>query len=96
MSQTTPIEGLLFTGDRCSICTVIKPKLEALLNTYDSISFKTLKTAEEPIAAASHSVFSVPTLLIFAEGKEYRRYHGSFATQTVKDDLDRLVALMED
>lgn len=90
------VQGILFSGEKCGICTAIKPKLTALWEEYAVAEFSILNAEAHPELAASHSVFSVPTLLILAEGREYRRYHGAFSLQTVKSDLDRLFSLMKD
>lgn len=91
----TPIETLLFSTSRCGICQVLKPKLRELMaSTYPEIRHREIDANEAPEFAAQHTVFSAPTLVILAEGKEYRRYHGSFSLYTVQDDLDRLKELM--
>ncbi|WP_224488740.1 thioredoxin family protein [Robertkochia flava] len=94
MKVSDSISCLLFSGTHCGICQAIKPKLQAMTAQYPEVEFHIKDSAEQPELAARHSVFSIPTLLIFAEGKEYRRYHGAFSIQTVEDDLGRLISLM--
>ncbi|MBL7472373.1 thioredoxin family protein [Robertkochia sediminum] len=91
----TPIETLLFSEKRCGICQVLKPKLRELMSDFPDIAHREIDASEAPEFAAQHTVFSAPTLIIMAEGKEYRRYHGSFSVFTVQDDLERLRSLMQ-
>ena len=90
------IKALFFSGAQCSICRALKPKLLELQGRLPQLDLEMLEASQYPEVAASHSVFSIPTLLILAEGKEYRRYHQSFSLITVENDLNRLVELMGD
>ena len=86
---------MLFSGEHCGICQAIKPKLRAVTDELSPVDLQIIDAASHPELAASHTVFSIPTLLIIAEGKEYRRYHGAFSMQTVENDLQRLINLMQ-
>lgn len=96
MNDQNPVQTLLFSSQKCSICTAIKPKLKALMAEYPNLDFNIINAEQEPGRAAGHSVFNVPVLLILAEGREYRRYQGAFSMDTVRSDIDRLYLLMED
>jgi thioredoxin-like negative regulator of GroEL len=70
-------EGIIyyFSHEDCNICKVLLPKIKLLL----SEKFQKLKIAycdvkEHPEIAAQNSIFTVPTLLIFFDGKEYHRF----------------------
>lgn len=90
------VEGILFSGKNCGICTALKPKLSEVMKAYPDIDYKVVIAEEEPALAASHTVFNVPVLLILAEGREFRRYHGAFSLNEVKNDVDRLLKLIGD
>lgn len=90
------VEAILFSGKNCGVCTAIKPKLSDLMKGYPEIDFKVVLAEEEPSMAAAHTVFNVPVLLILAEDKEYRRYHGAFSLNQVRQDIERLLLLMSE
>lgn len=90
------VEAILFSGENCGICTALKPKLSEVMKTYPAIDYRVVIAEKEPSLAASHTVFNVPVLLISAEGREYRRYHGAFSLNQVENDIDRLLSLMGD
>ncbi|AFK87397.1 MULTISPECIES: thioredoxin family protein [Thermoanaerobacterium] len=64
---------LYFSTNDCGICTTLLPKLEAMLLNYDKISSCHVSIDELPAASSEFSVFTVPTVLLFAEGKEVIR-----------------------
>ena len=95
MTQNNSIELLLFSGEKCGICHALKPKLSQLTQSLQGVEFRVIQAEKEPRFAAGHSVFSVPTVLLLAEGREYRRYHGSFSVDILRTDLERLLHLMQ-
>ncbi|MGP4077899.1 thioredoxin family protein [Halobacillus sp. K22] len=57
----------------CSVCHSLKPQVEELLEEYPGISSIHVDASEVPEAAGQFSVFSVPAVLVFSEGKELFR-----------------------
>ncbi|HHV75450.1 thiol reductase thioredoxin [Thermoanaerobacterium sp. PSU-2] len=64
---------LYFSTNDCGICTTLLPKLEMMLLNYDQISSGHVSIDELPAASSEFSVFTVPTVLLFVEGKEVIR-----------------------
>ncbi|AEF16895.1 Thioredoxin domain-containing protein [Thermoanaerobacterium xylanolyticum LX-11] len=64
---------LYFSTNDCGICTTLLPKLEEMLLNYDKISSGHVSIDELPATSSEFSVFTVPTVLLFVEGKEVIR-----------------------
>ncbi len=64
-----------FSHEQCSVCKVLKPKIEELLReSFPKMLMYYCDTVEQPEVAAQNRVFTVPTILIFIEGKETFRF----------------------
>lgn len=69
-----PAVMLYFYNDNCQPCQNLRPKVEALLQSeFEKFRLIYIKGEEFPQLAADFMVFSLPTLVIFLEGKEYIR-----------------------
>ena len=63
---------LYFTTTTCNVCKSIFPKLEALMQDYTNTTIK-IDAEQFPDIAGQHLIFTVPTILVFFEGKEVLR-----------------------
>jgi len=63
---------LYFTTTTCNVCKSIFPRLEELMQAYPQKLYK-IDAEQFPELAGQNRVFTVPTILIFAEGKEVLR-----------------------
>ncbi|MCK5760686.1 MAG: thioredoxin family protein, partial [Candidatus Delongbacteria bacterium] len=59
-----------FSHDECNVCKVLKPKVKTLVDKYDDFGFTYVNTKESPEICGQYTVFTVPTVLVFVEGKE--------------------------
>jgi thioredoxin-like negative regulator of GroEL len=63
-----------FSHDECNVCKTLRPKVAELLQSFPEVTFRYINTKKDPAAAGQHLVFAVPTIIIFYEGKEVRRF----------------------
>jgi thioredoxin-like negative regulator of GroEL len=89
-----PVVIAYFSTEQCNVCKVLRPKVEQLTNQYDAVDFIYINTEEKPEIAGQYTVFSVPTIIIFTEGRESRRLSRSFSIDEIKDYLERLLQLL--
>lgn len=67
---------LYFFKNSCSSCQVLKPKVEKLLiGSFPKMELIFIDSSIYPELSASLNVFSNPTMILFFEGKEYKRYN---------------------
>jgi thioredoxin-like negative regulator of GroEL len=70
--KSTPALMLYFSGESCGVCEILKPRIfEAFKTNYPKIEKLELSVEEHKSIAAHFSVFAMPTIIIFFEGKEF-------------------------
>jgi thioredoxin-like negative regulator of GroEL len=86
-----------FSHDQCNVCKVLKPKVEELLaEKFPKINTIYCNTQSAPEIAASQSVFAVPTLVVWFEGKETFRFSRNVGIQELEAALARPYSLYFD
>lgn len=86
-----------FSHEKCNVCKVLKPKVEALLaEKFPKIKSIYCDTQNRPEIAAAQSVFTVPTILVWFEGKESYRFSRNLGLQELEEALSRPYALFFD
>ncbi|MCK5821351.1 MAG: thioredoxin family protein [Bacteroidales bacterium] len=75
---------------QCSVCKSLLPKVEELMEDYPRITNYYLDTLEVPIAAGQLSVFSIPTVILFVQGKEHFRLVRTFGLREINDKIAKI------
>ncbi len=82
--------AVYFAGADCGVCHVLEPQVRALLaESFPRIAFGRVATEQAGEVAAQQSVFAVPTLLIFFDGRESFRYARNFSIGEIQRDIAR-------
>jgi thiol-disulfide isomerase/thioredoxin len=81
----------------CSVCKVFKPKIiELISKEFPKINFCYIDVELNKEIAGQLSVFSVPTILIFLDGKEVIRSSRNISLEELSDQIDRFYKLRFD
>lgn len=66
---------VILTGSTraCGVCVAVKPRLKALLDKYNGIKEIYVYVDDLEMAAGEFMIFTVPTIVLFVEGKEVHR-----------------------
>lgn len=62
-----------FSRSACGVCTAIKPKVLIMLEDFPEISSYYINLDDVPEAAGQLSLFTIPAVLVFTDGKELVR-----------------------
>jgi thiol-disulfide isomerase/thioredoxin len=82
--------AIYFSGKNCGVCHVLQPKIKELLETnFPKIKYYSFDAQEEQLLAASLNVFSVPTLLIYFDKKEFIRKSRNISIPLLEDEISR-------
>jgi len=74
----------------CSVCKVLKPKVfEMLKDDFPQIHFCYVDLNEAKEIRGQLSVFSVPTILVYFEGKETIRTSRNVHLEELREQIDR-------
>ncbi len=88
---------IYFSGEACSVCKDLKPKIEkAILENFPKIETYEVKSDLYKEIASSFSVFSIPTIVIFFDSKEFKRYGRNISIYQFIDELKRPYNLFMD
>ena len=81
-----------FWAPWCAPCRMIAPVLDELAKEYSGkVSFARLNVDENPRVSASYGIHSIPTLLIFKDGKPMEGIVGFRPKAELKERLDVLL-----
>ncbi len=81
---------IYFSHDKCNVCKVLKPKLrEMLSNNFPEIKMFYSDTVLYPEIAAQNSIFTVPTIIIYLDKKEFLRKSRNVGVEELKKELQR-------
>ncbi len=81
---------LYFSGESCSVCQVLKPKIEQeVLENFPKIKMYEVKADLSKEIASKFSVFSIPTILVFFDSKEFFRFGRNISISKFIEDIKR-------
>jgi len=90
-------KGLLiyFSNDACSVCKVLKPRVDELVGeNYPLIKRYYVDIEKSPLIAGQYRVFTIPTILIFFDGREQARLSRNIGMQQVEEAIHRPYGLV--
>ncbi|MEN8718443.1 MAG: thioredoxin family protein [Sulfurovum sp.] len=86
---------LYFSGENCSVCKVLKPKIDkAVSEQLPYFNLIEIKTDEQLLLSREFSIFSIPTTIIYFDKKEFKRYGRNMSVQLFIDEIKRPYKLM--
>jgi thioredoxin-like negative regulator of GroEL len=86
---------LYFSAPTCNVCHALKPKLlEAIENNFKEFEVLSIDTSLEQETAAYFSVFAIPTVLVFLDGKEFLRKSRHMSVDEVVLEIKRPYEIM--
>ena len=81
---------LYFSSESCSVCKVLKPKVSELLREkFPEMATLYVDTEKSPVIAGQFRVFTIPTILIYFEGKEQVRYSRNISMHQLEAAIER-------
>ena len=84
-----------FSAPTCNVCHALKPKLlEALDNNFKEFVIESVDISVEEDIAPHFGVFSIPTVLIFLDGKEFLRKSRHMSVDEVIREIKRPYDIM--
>jgi thioredoxin 1 len=83
-----------FWAPWCGPCRAVAPIIEELADEYaDKIVFVKLDIDQNPGTASRYNIMSIPTLLLFKDGKSVKQMVGFKSKEELKKNLDSLIGL---
>ena len=87
--------SLYFSAPTCNVCHALKPKLlTAFDSNFPQLSVISIDISETPEIASHFGVFSIPTLLVYLDGKEFLRKSRHMSVDQVVSEIKRPYDMM--
>jgi thioredoxin 1 len=84
-----------FSSETCSVCKVLKPKvLELLEERFPMMSSFYVDIERSPLLSGQHRVFTIPTILVFFDGREHSRLSRNIGIGQLEEIISRPYGLM--
>jgi len=88
---------LYFSGEQCNVCHALRPKFKALFDQkFPAIKQLYLDAHQNPEISAHFQVFSVPTMIVFLDGREFIREGRAVSLYQLESQLQRPYSMMVD
>lgn len=83
-----------FSHDECNVCKVLKPKFESIVNeNFPKIKLFYCNIEKIIESKGTFSVFTVPTVIFFIDGKEFIRKSRNISLPELTNDIERVYNL---
>ncbi|WP_203363897.1 thioredoxin family protein [Bacillus sp. REN10] len=85
---------LYISRPNCSVCHAVLPQVEKLLTNYPEIQSFQVNADEVPEIAGEYSIFTIPVVLFFVEGKEMFRKARFIPMEELNYSIRKIVDLI--
>jgi thioredoxin-like negative regulator of GroEL len=86
---------LYFSGEHCNVCHALRPKFKEVFDEHFPLLKQIyLDAHENPEISANFQVFSVPTMIVFMDGREFAREGRSVSMHQLTEKLKRPYGMM--
>lgn len=93
--KENPAVMLYFSAPTCNVCHALKPKLlEAISDNFETFEIVSIDVSTDADIAANFSVFAIPTVLIFLDGREFLRKSRHMSVSEVINEIKRPYEIM--
>lgn len=84
-----------FSSPKCNVCKVLKPKVAELIKEeFPNIKLYYVNIEEAPVISGQYRIFTIPTLLVYFDGKEFMRKSRNIGIGEMEGELRRPYELM--
>lgn len=81
---------LYISQPNCSVCVALLPQVNELMEGYPEIKLAHVNTTDVPEVAGKFSIFTIPVLLLFFEGKEHIREARIVHMELFEDKINKI------
>ncbi|NOR55725.1 MAG: thioredoxin [Sulfurovum sp.] len=86
---------LYFSGEHCSVCHALRPKFKEVFDKeFPQLKQIYLDAHDNAEISAHFQVFSVPTMIVFLDGREFVREGRTVSMYQLTDKLKRPYGMM--
>ena len=95
LTEKFPAVCFYLSTPQCNVCKVLKPKvIELIENEFPQLKFFYIDLNDAKEITGQLSVFTVPTILVFLDGKELIRTSRNISIEQLKEQIKRYYQLI--
>ena len=95
LPQQSEMVCVYFSRPDCGVCDALRPRVEALLEGYNGVDSWFVDLEQHPEAAGHYTVFTIPAVILFVQGKETVRFARHFSIDQLEEKLSRYYKLLQ-
>ena len=92
--SSSPVVLLQVGGDDCAPCHAIRRKLDLWLESHPGVTARYVDISAQRALCAQMGIFSVPTVIVYMEGRVLIRKSGYFSLDSLLEQTERYMELM--
>jgi len=81
-----------FYADWCGPCKMVAPVIDELAGEKKDVKFAKVNVDEHSDIASQYSVFSIPTFIIFKDGKAVNQFSGAMGKEGFESEISKAQA----
>ncbi len=89
-----PIVVGYFSTESCNVCKVLRPQVRQMVEEMGGAHFEYIDTEKSPMLRGQYLVFSVPTIIVFVEGRETKRFNRYLSLQELQAYLQQMMEMV--
>lgn len=97
VQETITREGihLLYASRKnCGVCVALRPKVEEMVKNFPELKIYYIDLDQVPMAGGQLSIFTIPGILVFVDGKEYIREARYISIDDLEGKIRRIYNLL--
>ncbi len=81
---------LYFSTPDCAVCHSLRPKIQEMVANYAEVEFCYVDCTKDKPMCGQNQVFAVPTIILFHENREIKRFSRFFSVEQVQTWIERI------
>jgi thioredoxin-like negative regulator of GroEL len=92
--KNNTIAMIYFASEGCSVCGVLLPKIEEMIIKFPKVKISKVQVDKFTQAAGQYSIFTLPAILVYIEGKEIIREARFISVEMLEESIKRYYELL--
>jgi thioredoxin 1 len=84
------IRVLYFSTPDCAVCHSLRPKIQEMVSHFADVEFRYVDCTQEKFECGQNQVFAVPTIILFYENRQVKRFSRIFSVEKVQGWIEKL------
>lgn len=80
-----------FWAPWCGPCRMVAPILEEIGREYNNVKIVKINVDENPVLASQYGVMSIPTMILFKDGKMVDKFVGALPKPAIADKIRKWI-----